>query len=550
MLCSTLVGIDNVERDIDNVGPVTESIDKDRFSIIYYISESNGSDMYGEGSKHKPWATIQFALENVGDVSENKVAGVFVSSGRYTGHTLEMKPYVELYGGFNSESWERDIYQYSTYLDGENKRRVIIGSNNSRIDGFIITNGRVRSHGGGILCDDTSPIISNCFILNNFVLEPEQFNHNRIHQYGNDGGAIAVLHNATPIIRNNVFYGNKTSIGHGGAIALKGWLRMADVPKSRIEDNVLVGGIQPVIRNNVFIENISGVNDVHNTRSSNGGAISITYEQRPIIENNLIAHNHAKGNSDGGGIYNEYYSYPIINSNWIIGNIADDDAGGIYTMRLGHPIITNNIIAGNKTVNEGNYGGIRISKEGRARILNNVIVRNQTGGGVQCIDSYMELKDNVIMHNRGTSGIHYRNAFTYFKPSVIEENIIQQNEGLELNIENDSSELVNVKNNSIHSLYEVGATDNRIVQFENDSILGKISNIKYDALTYQTIISVTEQMDNKMIKGRVIKIGDFWGIIKEGRENKIFVWGNVGSTTTQTSNYEIISSYKSVVRRR
>ena len=61
-------------------------------------------------------------------------------------------------------------------------------------------------------------------------------------------------------------------------------------------------------------------------------------------------------------------------------------------------VIKNNFIAGNWTVGKG-VGGIRLSKEGRASISNNIIVRNLTGGGIDCVDSYMEVENNIVMHN-------------------------------------------------------------------------------------------------------------------------------------------------------
>ena len=51
-----------------------------------------------------------------------------------------MKQYVDLYGGFNNKTWERDIYKYSTILDGRQARRVVIGADDSRIDGFTVEN--------------------------------------------------------------------------------------------------------------------------------------------------------------------------------------------------------------------------------------------------------------------------------------------------------------------------------------------------------------------------------------------------------------------------
>jgi len=302
------------ERNISDVGPKTEVINNSNYQQIYHIAHYIGSDKDGNGSKDKPWKSINYALNKVSDQSESNKVAFIIGAGTYAGSTIIMEPYIDLYGGFNCKTWERDIYKYSSMLNGENARRVVKGANNSRIDGFTVTNGISRTHGGGILCEDTSPIISNCFIVNNYVLEPEDFNYERIHQNGNHGAGIACFFNAVPIIMNNIFYGNRTSIGNGAGVAFYGWLRMEGAPERKIVDNFMEGGWTPVVKNNVFIQNIAGVNDIGRTRSSNGGAISCSSEARPVIENNVIASNQAKGRGDAGGIYSENFSYDLCKS--------------------------------------------------------------------------------------------------------------------------------------------------------------------------------------------------------------------------------------------
>ncbi|MCU0643664.1 MAG: right-handed parallel beta-helix repeat-containing protein, partial [bacterium] len=253
-----------------------------------------------------------------------------------------------------------------------------------------------------------------------------------------------------------------------------------------------VGVLQPIVENNVIIGNIAGTNDWNRTRSSNGGAISCAYESRPIIRNNIIANNQAKGRGDGGGIYNEYYSDPLIEANWVVGNIADDDAGGIYTMRMGQPIIQHNYIAGNWAPGKG-AGGIRLSKEGRARILENIIVRNLSGGGVQCVDSYMELDNNIIMHNLGGDAVMIESRFSYFVPSLIQNNILRENEQQPISIKKNDGQPPVMQNNNIQG--EFSGTDNydRKPEFVDDSIRGKIKSIQYDPIHFSSTISIKNQ---------------------------------------------------------
>ena len=529
-------------KDISKVGPKTENMDLDKYDNIYYVSISNGSAKTGDGSKANPWNSISFALKNIIDNSENNRIALLISEGKYAEGTLQMKQFVDMFGGYDAVSWNRDIYDNKTILDGEYSCRLIIGADNARLDGFKITKGIARSAGGGVLCDDTSPEISNCFIEDNYTLEPENFNNERIHQHGNEGGGIACFYNATPVIRNNVFYKNRTSIGDGGALSFYGWTRERHGTDRRIENNFMEGSGRPEVRNNVFIENYAGVNDNNESRSSNGGALSCSNEARPIIENNVFADNYTNGNSDAGAIYVEEFSYPTVNGNWIVGNIANDDGGGMYIMRMSHAVITDNFIAGNRTEN-GGAGGIRLSKEGRATISNNIIVQNKTGGGIQAVDGYMILKNNVIMDNRGSLSIKCSNIFSYFQPSVIEDNIIRDNEG-KIVINSVYEGQVIIKNNNISNGEYNKDNFNKTVKLGEDEIVGKIVRTSFDPNTYQAIIDIEESLVDEKVEGRIINIGDYWGVIIKMENKKLTVWGNVNWRSSDEKKFTIISDYK------
>ena len=539
VFCSYSIG---QSQDISEVGPHTEQVDLTTYSQVLYISQINGSDKEGNGSQLKPLCTILFALNNITHNADKNKTALLVAAGTYKDGTVNMKSYVDMFGGFNNVSWQRDIYANRTILDGDYSHRVVIGADEARIDGFTIANGTTRSKGGEILCDDTSPEISNCLVVNNSTVEPEHFNSARIHQKGNEGGGIACLYNAIPLIRNNMFYKNRTSIGDGGALSFYGWLRERHATDKRIENNFMEGSGRGVVRNNVFIQNTAGINDVTQTRSSNGGAISCSNEARPIIENNVIASNRAKGNSDAGGVYVEDFSYPTIKGNWIVGNISDDDAGGIYVMRLSHAVIINNFIAGNWTMN-GGAGGIRLSKEGRALIADNIIVENQSGGGVQCIDSYMELRNNVIMNNKGKTSIRYSNNFNYFIPSLVENNVILGNEG-KVSLELKKGETIDVNNNDVNENVAGKNNKYRPVKVDSKSISGEVAKYSFDEQYYQTMIETTGFDNPQTLLGRTLHIGNIWSVVCRVEQNKLYVWGNVAERIADSSGLEILSDYQ------
>ncbi len=56
-------------------------------------------------------------------------------------------------GGFSEENWKRDIHKFPSYLSGEGRRRVLIGANNAKVDGFVIYQGQIRGKGAGVYCE-------------------------------------------------------------------------------------------------------------------------------------------------------------------------------------------------------------------------------------------------------------------------------------------------------------------------------------------------------------------------------------------------------------
>ena len=530
------------QLNIETIGPKTEAVDLSLYAQVVYVSGTTGSDASGHGSQADPWKTLHHALSHLDLAGPEARCVILVSAGVYSGYTVQMIDHVDLLGGYCPKSWERELFEHRTVLDGGGMHRVVMGADDARLDGFSILNGLSRSHGGGILCDDTSPEISNCILVNNVTLEPENFNHTRIHQQGHHGGGIACRYNTVPVIRNNVFYNNRTSIGNGAGLSFFGWFRKEGAPEREIVDNFMEGGWTPVVKNNVFIHNVAGVNDHGRTRSSNGGAISCSSEARPVIENNVIAVNRAKGRSDAGGIYSENFSYPIIRGNWVVCNICDVDGGGIYSNHKGHALILFNFIAGNWTTGNG-AGGVRISKEARATLTGNIIVQNQTGGGVHAVDGYMELRDNVIMHNKGKASIRFTNLFNYFGPSTIENNIIRENEGV-IFVETAYGGQVRFQNNNISQReYDQGNRDEP-VSFASELIAGRIKQAVFDPETYKTIVTIKGSVDGNDVVGRVFHFSDFWSVVDKAEKNRITIWGDVGWPSGDDSDFTILSDYQ------
>jgi hypothetical protein len=99
-----------------------------------------------------------------------------------------------------------------TIIDAEQQDRVLTCVDfNATIEGFTITGGHVlggpSAHGGGLYCNNSSPMISDCIFLDNFS--------------ENDGGGLT-CELSGPILTNCIFRSNSASSMGGGAASFWG----------------------------------------------------------------------------------------------------------------------------------------------------------------------------------------------------------------------------------------------------------------------------------------------------------------------------------------
>ena len=326
------------------------------------------------------YQSLADALASITDAEAGKRYAILVAAGSYHEAGIRMKPYVDLYGGFAAGNWkERNVYQEATILDAQKKGPVVFGADHARLDGFVITGGEQKAHGGGIVCAGTSPTIVNNIIVGNNTLKVH-IKEGLGKQVGHEGGGIALLSGSRAYVSNNLICENTTETGAGAGITAR-------------------GHVQAKILRNVFCNNIAGVKDDQiyhgkvGTRSSPGAAIACSEESSPQISFNVMVLGAAVLNNDGGAIWVEGNSMPLINYNWIAGNLSGDDGGGIYVMGNlsydeegkrhdsspdGPVLIEDNLIAGNET-ERGAPGGIRVSRFGRVEMRRNIIVGNGKG---------------------------------------------------------------------------------------------------------------------------------------------------------------------------
>ncbi len=491
-------------KDIEqtrSVGPQSEAVDLNGYQHVLHVV-AGAAD--GDGTKARPFATIQGALDSIQQAGENNRFAVLVAAGDYPQSELHMKAHVDLWGGFDSQ-WHRDIRKSKTILDGQQSGRVIRGADNSRIDGFVITNGRSRLPGGAILCEHVSPVISNNTIHGNATAEPESFRRDMIHQTGTDGGAIAVLAGSNAEIRNNLICDNTTGIGNGGGIYV--WNES-----------------KPKIIGNVICNNrtgLSGEAGKEGSRSSNGGGIAVSRDCHPEIIGNVIAMNTVADNSDAGGIYLEYDANAHIKGNWIVGNFGQDDGGGMYVMKNSEPVVEYNVFAGNRNTTDGS-GGIRLSKEGRMRASHNLFAANPST--VDLVDGWMILQNNTFVDSV-TYAIVYENRREHLMPSRIEGNIFAGETKMIFLLKPSGPRAPQFSMN-----YIPGPGADQTGLFIDDSIKGTIAGRTYDPNRHITMIRAGGADLAIDLDGRVINVGGQWSVVESSSAGRVNVWGRISDS--------------------
>jgi hypothetical protein len=464
---------------MDQVGPRPIGVNPKSYAQLVRVSADE---------KHK---SVSSALVAITDASPSKRYAVVVAGGMYNEVRLAMKPYVDLYGGFAPDWKKRDVYQYASVLDAQKKGPVVVGADHARLDGFVVTGGEQKGHGGGIVCDGTSPILVNNIIVGNRTLKID-LKEGAGKQIGNEGAGIALMSGSRAYVANNLICENTTEIGNAAGLSAR-------------------GNVQAVIVRNVFCNNISGEKDnslFHGkvgSRSSPGAAISCCEESSPQISFNVIVLGAALFKNDAGGIWVEGNSTPAINFNWIVGNTSYDDGGGIYVMgnlyydeegkrfdfMSDRPVaIENNVIAGNSSI-YGGPGGIRVSRFGRVELRRNRIVANNVGGaqgregGVICVSENNVIADNGQPREKGK-----KKPREAPKPSF---------------------------------------------RLTND-----IASRKFDPQRFVTEITTSKPLRAEDLEGGVVRIGAQWSVIKSSGPSSLVVWGKITDTATKI---EVLQDY-------
>ena len=499
-------------------GPRTVDVERGSYGQLLYVSQTIGSDDTGDGSERMPWKSIQHALAVASDSSARNRIAILVAAGIYREPTLRLRPYVDLYGGFQPEQWRRDIIQFATILDGSKQRRVLIGADHTRLDGFIVRQGLVRGRGAGILCEGSSPTITNNRFIENRTKKTKNWAPEFWHETTNDGAAIYCRDRAQPIIRHNVFAENRTEIGRGAAIAMHGYC---------------AGEIVHC----VFLDNATGTED--HDRSSDGGAVSVFDWSSPRIENNVFLENKAYNSNDGGALFVALWSSPTIKRNLFVGNRSTDDGGALFIGGQEHRYdkpkdrrpaeedflvrVSDNLFLGNEN-RKRNSGGIRVTMEARATLQYNIMARDAR---LFVQDSAVEIVNNTILEDTILRKMPQNTAADLLANNIFWGRLVvgkRRSKQARKAFPDIRPGLIGSKPRFVH---------------EQETF--QVTNSTHLAALHVTEVQVgSNHLEEDRLANRAVRFKRRWGVVKSNHADKILVWGDV----TENSELVVLPTYK------
>jgi predicted outer membrane repeat protein len=330
-------------------------------SRLYVDKDATGSN---DGSSwSNAFTTLGEALEEA-DNCCGMVKEIWVAEGTYTPgipfqilqrtDTFGLVDGVTVYGGFDgSETYftQRQLDSHPTILSGDINGDDTSGQYSDNVyhvvsaqgvkewavlDGFYIKDGYAdlkqsyRDMGGGMICDNASPIIRNC-----------TFDYNHAET---SGGAVYCVNSSTPLFRNCSFTNNNTW-KHGAAV-FNNSSEPVFVGCSFEYNYLTVAGSHGGAVHNAgcgleltFISCYFYANHANEA----GGAV-YNNNSEPSFYNCIFSQNFA--NTNGGAILNSDSNIKVVNCT-LYGNYAYNLTGGIHNTGSSAPEIKNTIIWNN-----------------------------------------------------------------------------------------------------------------------------------------------------------------------------------------------------------
>jgi len=398
-------------------------VDAKILSLILYASSSSFATVWTVDDDGKAdFNTIQEAIDTSSNGDFISVQeGIYYETINFQGKAITVQ-------GVNVEN---------TIIDGSFTGGSIVTFENAETNSSVLSQLWIRGGsgsnwtdpifglqlcGGGIFCDQSSPMIRSCNITDNsawggggmFVTQGDpqvlfcQLIHNEATGHG---GGLYVNDHVNAILDSCDISNNSASWGGGMTCSVQSDPQILNCSFNENITHNVGGGIfirsssSPVILNSVFINNMQVSNPLgsgggvciygggdsggpcypsftycefkNNSVQGDGGGMAVAYDAHPNITDCYLGSNHA-GRS-GGGLAcvadpdHLFSSTANIEGCTIESNTADEEGGGIH-VRFSDPMINNTSVIGNIAAITG--GGINFFDSPNARLINSEICKN------------------------------------------------------------------------------------------------------------------------------------------------------------------------------
>ena len=274
---------------------------------------------------------------------------LWVARGTYRdAASFQLKSGVNLYGGFTNGMatlTARDWNLYPALLDGQGARTVLLGANNTLLDGFVVTNG-ASVNGGGMYNNAVAPTVANCVFVNNAATS---------------GGAIFNVGEAADVVISNGTFVANTAVNGGAIYSVQGDPTLL---ASRFVGNQTTAAGGAIYNDTAVICTLDGCVLVSNRAVSVGGALMSVNANALVASNSVFEANQAVLNggalyainnaltlratrfignqaANAGAFWNDSSCRGFIDDCAFINNQATNGVGGAYYGSFGNGTLTN-----------------------------------------------------------------------------------------------------------------------------------------------------------------------------------------------------------------
>lgn len=119
-----------------SVGLGTHEVEVHKYSTVFYVDQHFSAPTREIGTRTSPFRSLVEAVSNSDRKDAQNRTVILVAKGTYLVGGLQLRTGVDLYGGFDATHWTRNVRRYHTILKGEGESALLIGADDTVVDGF------------------------------------------------------------------------------------------------------------------------------------------------------------------------------------------------------------------------------------------------------------------------------------------------------------------------------------------------------------------------------------------------------------------------------